>query len=110
MSKALAYAAFDARSALRSFELARRDPGEHDVQIEILYCGVCHSDLHTVKSEWSGTVYPCVPGHDIVGRISAVGAEVTGFAVGALAGVGCMVDSCRTCESCAAGLGQYCDR
>ena len=110
MSKAAAFAAFDPTSPLAPFQLERREPGPHDVLIDILYCGVCHSDLHTVRSEWSGTVYPCVPGHEIVGRVSKIGAEVTGFAVGALAGVGCMVDSCRTCESCELGLEQYCDR
>ncbi|HET9624909.1 MAG TPA: NAD(P)-dependent alcohol dehydrogenase [Kofleriaceae bacterium] len=110
MSHASAFAAFDAASPLAPFTLPRRDPGPRDVQIDILYCGVCHSDLHTVKSEWAGTVYPCVPGHEIVGRVSAVGAEVTGFAVGELAAVGCMVDACRTCDSCRAGFEQYCDR
>ena len=110
MSKAAAYAAFDPTSPLGPLQVERREPGPHDVQIDILYCGVCHSDLHTVKSEWQGTIYPCVPGHEIVGRVSKVGAEVTGFAVGALAGVGCMVNSCRTCASCEAGLEQYCDR
>ena len=110
MSKASAFAAFDPSSPLGPFELERREPGPRDVEIEIQYCGVCHSDLHTVKSEWAGTVYPCVPGHEIVGRVSRVGAEVQGFAVGALAGVGCMVDACRKCASCTAGLEQYCDR
>jgi uncharacterized zinc-type alcohol dehydrogenase-like protein len=110
MSTAAAFAAFDPTSPLGPFQLERREPGPRDVQIDILYCGVCHSDLHTAKSEWAGTIYPCVPGHEIVGRVSQVGAEVTGFAVGGLAAVGCMVDSCRTCESCSAGLEQYCDR
>jgi uncharacterized zinc-type alcohol dehydrogenase-like protein len=110
MSKAAAFAAFDPKSPLGPHTIERRAPGPRDVQIEILYCGVCHSDLHTVKSEWQGTVYPCVPGHEVVGRVTAVGGEVQGFAVGALAGVGCMVDACRTCDSCRAGLEQYCDR
>jgi uncharacterized zinc-type alcohol dehydrogenase-like protein len=110
MSRAAAFAAFDPTSPLGPFQLERREPGPRDVQIEILYCGVCHSDLHTVKSEWQGTVFPCVPGHEIVGRVTKVGGEVRKFAVGALAGVGCMVDSCRTCESCKAGFEQYCDR
>lgn len=109
MTKAAAYAAFDATSPLAPFSLERRAPGPRDVEIEILYCGVCHSDLHTVKSEWEGTVYPCVPGHEIVGRVASVGAEVTGFAIGARVGVGCMVDACRACESCRAGLEQYCE-
>jgi len=110
MSKVAAFAALDPTSPLGPFHVDRRDLGPRDVQIDILYCGVCHSDLHTVKSEWAGTVYPCVPGHEIVGRVSKVGAEVQAFAVGATAAVGCMVDSCRTCDSCSAGLEQYCDR
>jgi uncharacterized zinc-type alcohol dehydrogenase-like protein len=110
MSKASAFAAFDAASPLGPFQFERREPGAEDVQIDVLYCGVCHSDLHTAKSEWSGTVYPCVPGHEIVGRVSKVGASVKRFQVGALAAVGCMVDACRTCDSCQAGLEQYCDR
>jgi alcohol dehydrogenase (NADP+) len=110
MSKAAAFAAFDPTSPLGPFSFERREPGPLDVQIDILYCGVCHSDLHTAKSEWSGTTYPCVPGHEIVGRVSKVGADVKAFQVGALAAVGCMVDACRTCDSCTAGLEQYCDR
>ena len=110
MSQAAAFAAFDPSTPLGPFSLERREPGPTDVQIDILYCGVCHSDLHTAKAEWGGTVYPCVPGHEIVGRITAVGADVKGFAVGGLAAVGCMVDACRTCDSCRAGLEQYCDR
>ena len=110
MSTAAAFAAHDPTSPLRPFSFERRAPGPRDVQIDILYCGVCHSDLHTVRSEWSPPTYPCVPGHEIVGRVTAVGAEVTAFAVGALAAVGFMVDSCRTCDSCRAGLEQYCDR
>src|SRR3954447_10180245 len=104
MSKAAAFAAFDPTSPLGPFSLERREPGPRDVQIDILYCGVCHSDLHTVRSEWAGTVYPCVPGHEIVGRVAAVGREVTDFKAGDLAGVGCMVDSCQTCRSCREGL------
>lgn len=110
MSQASAYAAFDAQSPLRPHVIERREVGPSDVQIEILYCGVCHSDVHTARSEWGGTVYPCVPGHEIVGRVSKVGGEVRRFAVGDTAAVGCMVDACRTCESCTAGLEQYCDR
>ena len=109
MSKALSYAAYDRTSPFRPFSLDRREPGPQDVQIDILFCGVCHSDLHTARSEWPGTVYPCVPGHEIVGRVTKVGSDVTGFKVGDLAAVGCMVDSCRTCASCRAGLEQYCD-
>jgi alcohol dehydrogenase (NADP+) len=110
MSKAAAFAGFDPTSPLGPFSLERREPGPTDVQIDILYCGVCHSDLHTVKGEWGGTVYPCVPGHEIVGRVSAIGGAVKAFSVGGLAAVGCMVDACRTCDSCKAGLEQYCDR
>jgi alcohol dehydrogenase (NADP+) len=107
---ALGYAAQSATSPLAPFRFERRAPGPRDVQIEILYCGVCHSDLHTVRSEWEGTQYPCVPGHEIVGRVTAVGNEVKRFKAGDLAGVGCLVDSCRTCASCRASLEQYCDR
>jgi len=87
----------------------RRAPGPDDVAIEILFCGVCHSDLHTARGEWPGTQYPCVPGHEIVGKVMAVGAKVTKFKPGQLVGVGCMVDSCRTCHSCQEGLEQYCE-
>jgi alcohol dehydrogenase (NADP+) len=109
MSKAHAYAAFNAKEPLGAFELERREVGPTDVQIEILYCGVCHSDLHTARSEWEGTVYPCVPGHEIVGKVTKVGDKVSGFKEGDLAGVGCMVDSCRTCPSCQEGNENYCD-
>ncbi|WP_394678694.1 NAD(P)-dependent alcohol dehydrogenase [uncultured Sphingobacterium sp.] len=94
---------------LKQLPIERRNLTPHDVQIEILYCGVCHSDLHQARGEWHNTVYPCVPGHEIVGRITAVGDHVTKFKVGDLAGVGCMVDSCRECESCKEGLEQYCE-
>jgi len=109
MSRIKAFAAYNAASPLRDYEISRREPGPHDVQIDILYCGVCHSDLHQVRNEWGGTVYPLVPGHEIVGRVSAVGSDVTRFNVGDLAGVGCMVDSCRECPKCKKGLEQYCD-
>lgn len=109
MPNTRAFAAFDSKAPLGSYALDRRAPGPKDVQIEILYCGVCHSDLHTVRSEWEGTVYPCVPGHEIVGRVTAVGSEVSGFQAGGLAAVGCMVDSCRTCPSCQEGLQQFCE-
>ncbi|MFZ5661176.1 MAG: NAD(P)-dependent alcohol dehydrogenase [Pseudomonadota bacterium] len=104
-----AYGAHAADKPLQPLDIERRPPGPRDVQIEIAYCGICHSDLHTVRSEWAGTRYPCVPGHEIVGYVSAVGAEVTGFEVGDAVGVGCMVDSCRRCPSCAQGLEQYCE-
>src|SRR5512143_2776503 len=111
MYKAKAYAAGSASSPLASTTVTRRDPTEHDVQIEILFCGICHSDLHQVRNEWSGvmpTVYPCVPGHEIVGRVARVGSAVTGFKPGDLAAVGCMVDSDGTCPECQAGLEQFC--
>ena len=110
MTKAQAYAAFDAKSPLAPFSFQRREPGPHDVQFDILYCGVCHSDLHTARGEWGGTQYPCVPGHEIVGRVTRVGAEVKGFKVGGLAAVGCMVDSCRVCANCSEGLEQFCEK
>jgi uncharacterized zinc-type alcohol dehydrogenase-like protein len=105
-----AYGAYAADKPLEPIAIERRQPGPSDVQIDIAYCGVCHSDLHTVRSEWGGTLYPCVPGHEIVGRVSAVGGEVSGFAVGDTVGVGCMVGSCQSCPSCAEGLEQYCEK
>ncbi|BBD80595.1 NAD(P)-dependent alcohol dehydrogenase [Aerosticca soli] len=110
MSKTLAYAAQSATQPLAPFSIDRREPGPHDVQIDILYCGVCHSDLHTARNEWKNTIYPCVPGHEIVGKVVAVGNHVTRFKVGDTVGVGCMVDSCRTCPSCREGLEQYCEK
>ena len=104
-----AYGAHAADKPLEALDIVRRAPGEHDVQIEIAYCGVCHSDLHTVRGEWAGTLYPCVPGHEIVGRVSAVGAHVSRFKEGDLVGVGCMVDSCQACASCDEGHEQYCE-
>jgi alcohol dehydrogenase (NADP+) len=111
MYKAKAYAASSATSPLASTTIARRDPTETDVQIEILFCGICHSDLHQVRNEWSEfmpTVYPCVPGHEIVGRVTKVGTAVTKFKPGDLAAVGCLVDSDRSCPECNAGLEQFC--
>jgi len=107
-----AFAAGSATSKLRPFTLQRRTPRPEDVQIEILYCGVCHSDLHTVRDEWSAfmpTAYPCVPGHEIVGHVVKVGGKVRKFKEGDIAAVGCMVNSCRKCSSCLAGEEQYCD-
>ena len=103
-----AYAAQSATSRLAPFTIPRRQPGATDVAIEILFCGVCHSDIHTARGEWGNANYPCVTGHEIVGRVTAVGEEVGKFKVGDLAAVGCMVDSCRTCANCEAGLEQYC--
>jgi uncharacterized zinc-type alcohol dehydrogenase-like protein len=111
MYNAKAYSAASATSPLASTKIVRRDPTDNDVQIEILFCGICHSDLHQVRNEWSGvmpTVYPCVPGHEIVGRVTKVGSAVKKFKAGDLAAVGCMVDSDRTCPECKAGLEQFC--
>lgn len=103
------YAAQNPTATLQPFNFSRREVGPHDIRIEIAYCGVCHSDLHQVRDEWGGSIYPMVPGHEIVGRISKVGSAVTKFKAGDLAGVGCFVDSCRVCDSCKAGNEQYCD-
>jgi uncharacterized zinc-type alcohol dehydrogenase-like protein len=104
-----AYGALAADKPLESLDIVRRAPGAHDVQIDIAFCGVCHSDLHTVRAEWAGTLFPCVPGHEIVGRVSSVGGHVNGVKVGDLVGVGCMVDSCQHCADCEDGLENYCD-
>jgi uncharacterized zinc-type alcohol dehydrogenase-like protein len=109
MSQVKSYAAFAARAPLKNFQFDRREPGVNDAQIDILYCGVCHSDIHSVRGEWGGTQFPLVPGHEIVGRIEKLGAEVQKFAVGDIVGVGCFVDSCRKCASCQEGLQQYCE-
>jgi len=108
--RAKAYAAVSVKSPLAPVTIPRLDPGVHDVQIEILFCGICHSDLHTVRSEWSAmpTVYPCVPGHEIVGCVTKVGSAVTKFKPGDIAAVGCLVDSDGSCEEYQAGLEQYC--
>ena len=108
MASTKSYAAQDATSALAPWTINRRDLKPHDVQIEIKYCGVCHSDLHTARNEWHGTVYPCVPGHEIVGKVTAVGSHVIKFKAGDTTGVGCLVDSCRECENCKDGLEQFC--
>lgn len=104
-----AYGAYAGDKPLEPLEITRRPPGPHDVQIDIAYCGICHSDLHQVRAEWTGTQFPCVPGHEIVGRVSAVGAHVSGFRPGDLVGIGCIVDSCKHCEECETGLENYCD-
>ena len=111
MTKTKAYSAASATSPLASTTIPRRDPTERDVQIEILFCGICHSDLHYVRDEWHDvmpTVYPCVPGHEIVGRVTKVGSAVSKFKAGDLVGVGCLVDSDHTCPNCRAGLEQFC--
>ena len=105
-----AYAAQSATTPLAPRTIERREPGAHDVAIAIRHCGVCHSDLHTVRSEWGEAVYPCVPGHEIVGEVTAVGEHVSRFKAGDIVGVGCMVDSCQDCPSCAEGLEQYCEK
>lgn len=107
--KIKAVGAYSAKQLLEPMDITRREPGPNDVKIEIAYCGVCHSDLHQVRSEWAGTVYPCVPGHEIVGRVVAVGDQVEKYAPGDLGGVGCIVDSCKHCEECEDGLENYCD-
>jgi uncharacterized zinc-type alcohol dehydrogenase-like protein len=104
------YAAQSAKSVLAPYNFQRREVGPHDILIDIQYCGVCHSDLHQVRDEWGGSIYPMVPGHEIVGKISRVGEQVKNFKVGELAGVGCFVDSCRQCASCQAGNEQYCEK
>jgi uncharacterized zinc-type alcohol dehydrogenase-like protein len=107
-TKAKSYAAQSPTSPLALLEIPRREPGARDVEIDILFCGVCHSDLHTARGEWAGSNYPCVPGHEIVGKVARVGAAVSKFKVGDRVGVGCMVDSCGDCSSCTAGLEQFC--
>jgi len=107
--KTNAYGAHAGDKPLEPIAIERRQPGDHDVQIQIAYCGVCHSDLHTVRSEWSGTKFPCVPGHEIVGHVTAVGNAVDGFKVGDTVGVGCLVGSCQHCNACGEGLEQYCE-
>ncbi len=109
LSQARAYAASAATAPLQLTSIPRRAPGPRDVHLQVLYCGVCHSDLHQARNEWKNTVYPCVPGHEIVGRVLEVGSAVKGFSVGQLAAVGCLVGSCGSCPNCRAGLEQYCD-
>jgi len=109
MNVSNAYAARNSTAPLGPFSFQRRDPLPRDVRIDVLYCGVCHSDLHQARNEWRGTVYPCVPGHEIVGRVTKVGSKVRRFKEGDLAAVGCMVDSCRVCPSCEEGYEQFCE-
>ena len=109
MIKSTGYAASDATAPLTAFDFERKDPGPKDVQIDILFCGVCHSDLHQARNEWGNTVYPCLPGHEIIGRVTQVGSQVTKYKVGDTVGVGCMVNSCQQCEACKQGLEQYCE-
>jgi alcohol dehydrogenase (NADP+) len=106
---AKAFGTGSAEAQLKQLNIKRREPKPHDVEIDILFCGVCHSDLHTARNEWHGTIYPCVPGHEIVGRVTRVGEHVKKFKAGDLAAVGCMVDSCHECQYCRDGLEQYCE-
>lgn len=108
MSTIAAYAAADAKSPLAPFSIDRRTPGPHDVAIDIQYCGVCHTDIHQVRDEWGGSIFPMVPGHEIVGTVTAVGNAVERWKAGERVGVGCFVDSCRHCEACVAGEEQFC--
>src|SRR5438552_10288670 len=110
MNSAKVYAAQSESSPLAPFSFGRRDPLPDDVQFDILFCGICHSDLHIARNEWGMTTYPCVPGHEIVGRVVKVGNAVRKFKEGNLIAVGCMVDSCGTCENCHADLEQFCER
>lgn len=110
MTHIKAYATHNPTSPLVPHQIQRRDPGPGDVEIEILYCGVCHSDLHQARNEWASTTYPCVPGHEIVGRVSRIGANVSRFKPGDLAAIGCMVDACGTCPSCQMGEEQFCEK
>jgi uncharacterized zinc-type alcohol dehydrogenase-like protein len=109
MIKMNAFAATSASTPLVPFRVERRQPGPHDVAIDILYCGVCHSDIHTARNEWGNTTFPVVPGHEIVGRVTAIGAHVNKHRIGDIIGIGCFVDSCRTCVNCSAGEEQYCE-
>jgi uncharacterized zinc-type alcohol dehydrogenase-like protein len=109
MTNAKAFAAQNATSLLAPHSIQRREPGPRDVEIKIVFCGVCHTDLHFARNDWGGTVYPCVPGHEIVGHVTRVGKSVKKFKKGDAVGVGCMVDSCRKCESCKAGEEQLCE-
>ena len=103
------YAALNAQSPLAPFRFSRREVGKQDVLIKIQYCGICHSDVHQARDEWGGSLFPMVPGHEIVGTVEKVGASVKQFSVGQTVGVGCFVDSCRTCQACKKGLEQYCE-
>src|SRR4051812_10109790 len=105
-----AYAAKEANAKLEPYTIERREPGAHDVLIEILYSGICHSDIHQVRNEWGSGLYPMVPGHEIAGKVLRVGPAVTRFKAGDAAGVGCFVDSCRKCESCLDGFEQFCEK
>ena len=108
MTQTKGYAAQDAKTPLAPWNFQRREVEDYDIQIDIMYCGVCHSDLHQIRNEWGGSIFPMVPGHEIIGRVSKTGKKVKKFKAGDLAGVGCLVDSCRECDNCQHGLEQYC--
>ena len=108
--KTPAYAAKSAKSPLAPHTIERREPGAHDVLIDILYCGICHSDIHQARDEWGGSIFPMVPGHEIIGRVAKAGAKVRRWKTGDVVGVGCFVDSCRVCEACKAGEEQFCEK
>lgn len=110
MLKTPAYAALTARSPIAPYTIERRDPGPHDVLIDILYCGICHSDIHQARDEWGGSIFPMVPGHEIVGTVTRVGPQVSKWRIGDPVGVGCFIGSCRTCEACRAGEEQFCEQ
>src|SRR6266571_2244440 len=105
-----AYGAREAKAPVAPMTIERRDPGPHDVEMEILYCGICHSDVHQVKDDWGNTHFPVVPGHEVVGRVVSQGASASHFREGDLVGVGCMVDSCRACPECRAGHEMFCEK
>ncbi len=109
MIDAIGYAAKHSFSRLKRHEFQREDPKEHEVVIDVMFCGVCHSDVHQVKNEWSNTIYPCMPGHEVVGRVASMGPAVQQFSMGDIVAVGCMIDSCRTCEPCRKGEENYCE-
>src|SRR5471030_2978214 len=108
MIQSKGYAAFDNQSPLKPYTFDRREVGDEDVLIDIKYCGICHSDIHSVRNEWGGALYPMVPGHEIIGMVNQVGSKVKHFAIGDVVGVGCLVNSCGKCESCHAHLEQFC--
>ena len=109
MFQVLGYAAHSENSPLAPYSFSRRNPGPHDVQIEILYTGICHTDLHKIRNHWGNSFYPMVAGHEIVGKVARIGQHVTKFKIGDFAGVGCLVNSCRKCSACASNLEQYCE-
>src|SRR5258708_18593050 len=109
MIKVQGYATQNATSELKPFSFERRDVGSKDVQIDILYCGVCHSDIHQARNEWKRSIYPMVPGHEILGKVVKIGKDITTFKIGDTVGVGCMVNSCQVCDACKEGLEQYCE-